>query len=408
MALLAEVVRRPTFPDAEVERLRDERLTDLLQAKADPRRRADEAYVSAIYAPSSPYHRPAGGRAETVGGADGGGPARHPRGRLRPGAGGAGRGGRRRSRCRPPCRRGALRRLGGVRRRRHGAHRRHGRRHGPLRPRHPPARRRPDRDPHRPSGPAPPPPGLPRRVRDERDPGRPVQLAAEHEAPRGEGLHLRRQRRLRPAAGEGSVHAPGRPSTRRPRSPRSRSSSWSWTGSGRTRVTDAELAAARDYLVGVFPLRFETPGPVAGSLAGLFVHGLPDDELARYRGAIEAVTADDVLRVARDHIHPETAAIILVGDHYAFGEALAAAGIAPVDVQVDPEPATSARSRTRGAGRPGRRRGGRPRRGRRGPGPPRLGRAGGSGRRRRRCSPGRCPPRRLSAPPASAAASPAA
>ena len=108
------------------------------------------------------------------------------------------------------------------------------------------------------------------------------------------------------------------------------------------RVTDAELAAARDYLVGVFPLRFETPGPVAGSLAGLFVHGLPDDELASYRGAIEAVTADDVLRVARDHVHPETAAIVLVGDHDAFGEALAAAGIAPIDVEVDPDPATGA------------------------------------------------------------------
>ena len=44
-------------------------------------------------------------------------------------------------------------------------------------------------------------------------------------------------------------------------------------------VTDDELRAARDFLVGVFPLRFETPGPVAGSLAGLFVHDLPEDEL---------------------------------------------------------------------------------------------------------------------------------
>ncbi|MCJ7711490.1 MAG: insulinase family protein, partial [Chloroflexi bacterium] len=66
MGLLAEVVRRPAFPDSEVERLRDERLTDLLQVKADPRRRADEAYVSSIYAPSSPYHRPPGGTADTV------------------------------------------------------------------------------------------------------------------------------------------------------------------------------------------------------------------------------------------------------------------------------------------------------------------------------------------------------
>ena len=45
LELLAEVVLHPTFPGAEVERLRDERLNDLLQAQADPRRRADEAFV---------------------------------------------------------------------------------------------------------------------------------------------------------------------------------------------------------------------------------------------------------------------------------------------------------------------------------------------------------------------------
>ena len=60
LELLAELVLRPTFPAAEVERLRDERLNDLLQAKADPRRRAEETFIGTIYAPSSPYHRPGG------------------------------------------------------------------------------------------------------------------------------------------------------------------------------------------------------------------------------------------------------------------------------------------------------------------------------------------------------------
>jgi zinc protease len=95
-------------------------------------------------------------------------------------------------------------------------------------------------------------------------------------------------------------------------------------------VLETELRAARDFLVGVFPLRFETPGPVAGSLAGLFVHDLPDDELARYRAAIEAVTVDDVLGVAREHIRPEAAAIVLVGDREQFGADLDAAGLGPV------------------------------------------------------------------------------
>ena len=66
LELVAEVLLRPTFPESEVERLRDERLNDLLQVRADPRRRADEAFVGTIYAPESPYHRPSGGTRETV------------------------------------------------------------------------------------------------------------------------------------------------------------------------------------------------------------------------------------------------------------------------------------------------------------------------------------------------------
>ncbi len=66
LGLLAELVLRPTFPAADVERLRDERLNDLLQAKADPRRRAEETFIGTIYAASAPYHRPAGGTQETV------------------------------------------------------------------------------------------------------------------------------------------------------------------------------------------------------------------------------------------------------------------------------------------------------------------------------------------------------
>ena len=66
LELLAEMVLHPTFPEREVDRLRDERLNDLLQARADPRRRADEAFVDTIYASDAPYHRPAAGTRETV------------------------------------------------------------------------------------------------------------------------------------------------------------------------------------------------------------------------------------------------------------------------------------------------------------------------------------------------------
>ena len=64
-------------------------------------------------------------------------------------------------------------------------------------------------------------PGLPRRLGDERDPGRPVQLPAEHEAARGEGLHLRRERGLRHAARRAARSRRERRSTPMSRSRRS-------------------------------------------------------------------------------------------------------------------------------------------------------------------------------------------
>ncbi|HUG29798.1 MAG TPA: insulinase family protein, partial [Candidatus Limnocylindria bacterium] len=70
LGLVAEVATEPTFPAEDVDRLRDERLNDLLQAKADPRRRADDAFVSTIYAPGTAYGRPSGGTEETVPGLD--------------------------------------------------------------------------------------------------------------------------------------------------------------------------------------------------------------------------------------------------------------------------------------------------------------------------------------------------
>ena len=87
-------------------------------------------------------------------------------------------------------------------------------------------------------------------------------------------------------------------------------------------VTDEELTIARDYLVGVFPLRYETSGQVAGAIGGLVAHGLPDDELDRYRPAIAAVSAEQVLAAAQRYIRPDEAVVVIVGDADAFVPAL--------------------------------------------------------------------------------------
>ena len=66
LALWAEMIRAPTFPDDEVERTRRQRLAQLRQRRADPRALANEAFARALFAPSSPFARPVDGLPETI------------------------------------------------------------------------------------------------------------------------------------------------------------------------------------------------------------------------------------------------------------------------------------------------------------------------------------------------------
>ena len=78
--------------------------------------------------------------------------------------------------------------------------------------------------------------------------------------------------------------------------------------------TNEELSLATSYLDGVFPIRYETTSAIAGALASLVVHDLPDDYFDRYREHIRSVTATDVLTAARLHLHPEQLQVAVVGD----------------------------------------------------------------------------------------------
>jgi zinc protease len=82
----------------------------------------------------------------------------------------------------------------------------------------------------------------------------------------------------------------------------------------RERVSDEELARAKAYLVGSFPLRMDTNGELASLLLTVERLGLGLDYPARYRQAIEAVSADAVLRAAAAHWNPDLMSLAIVAN----------------------------------------------------------------------------------------------
>jgi len=107
-------------------------------------------------------------------------------------------------------------------------------------------------------------------------------------------------------------------------------------------VTDEELATAKDALIQRLPNLFASVNGINGSIATLWLQGLPDDYYQRYGAAIAAVTKDDVVRVARQYIDVDHLAIVIVGDRASIEGPLKATGIGPIvnlDIEGNPIPA---------------------------------------------------------------------
>jgi zinc protease len=341
LALLAEMVLEPSFPSDQVARLRDERLNDLQQAWLDPRRRAERVFPETIYDPVSPYRRPLGGTLTTVE------PLRRDEVAARHETALA--------TARPTLIIAgdltnidvvalAQERFAGL----------------------PPAavggstadRSVPDASPA---------PGGPRVVIVDR-PGAPQsELRIGHVGlPRRTpeyhrvavmnailggtfGSRLNRRIReelgytygihsmfdMRRAAGPFVVRAAVETSVTAPSISETLAV---LSAMGEQMPSDEELGTARDYLVGVFPLRFETPAQVAGALAGLVTFELPDDEFDRYRPAVAAVSAAEVLEVARHHVRVADMSVVVVGDGAQVEPALRSLELGPVSVVPADEP----------------------------------------------------------------------
>jgi zinc protease len=82
-------------------------------------------------------------------------------------------------------------------------------------------------------------------------------------------------------------------------------------------VTAKELDFCKKYITRGYTAGFETPTQLAMQLETLFTYELPDDYFNTVLPGVRAVTADDVLRVAKKYLALDRLAVVVVGDRQA-------------------------------------------------------------------------------------------
>ena len=78
-------------------------------------------------------------------------------------------------------------------------------------------------------------------------------------------------------------------------------------------VTEEELKEAKSFYRGYFPLRFETPEQIATRILETKIYSLGKNYLRDYRKNMDKVTIEEVNRVARKYIGPDNLVFVVVG-----------------------------------------------------------------------------------------------
>ena len=131
-------------------------------------------------------------------------------------------------------------------------------------------------------------------------------------APRGRVSPDRRHQRVRSRDPQGIHRSPGEPA-HHPRG----------------------LDGAKDGLLRGYPASFERPGTVLGQLLQLVQFDLPDDYFQTVRPSIESVTLADVHRITQEWVRPGQLQILVVGDRETVGPGLEELGLPVVHLDVD-------------------------------------------------------------------------
>jgi zinc protease len=98
-------------------------------------------------------------------------------------------------------------------------------------------------------------------------------------------------------------------------------------------ISAEELDKAKRYVALGFPQNFETTQGVTFQLADLITYGIQPSFFSTYVDRVMAVTADDVRRVANQYVRPGNSVIVVVGDRSVIEAGLRAANVAPIEIR---------------------------------------------------------------------------
>jgi len=87
-----------------------------------------------------------------------------------------------------------------------------------------------------------------------------------------------------------------------------------WARLAEQGVTAVELEAAKTFLTGAYPLRFDGNGRIASQLVGMQMEGLAIDYIVTRNDMVNAVTLEDVNRVVKRVYRPEDLRFVVVGE----------------------------------------------------------------------------------------------
>lgn len=87
-------------------------------------------------------------------------------------------------------------------------------------------------------------------------------------------------------------------------------------------VSDEELARVKNYVVGSFPLQIETPNQVAQRLINIELYGLDKAYYNTFNSSVMALTAADILRTAQRWLRPDEAVIVAAGRAFQLRDTL--------------------------------------------------------------------------------------